>query len=59
MCSMGVVVEFALREQLKRESTSNEIETPEEDKANPVDGEVEFYFHVSFKDYNWRHGPIQ
>ena len=45
MCDMGVVVEFALREQLKRESTSNEIETPEEDKANPVD--------VSLKDYNW------
>ena len=55
MCDMGVVVEFALREQLKRESTSNEIETPEEDKANPVDGEVEFYFHVSLKDYNCQH----
>ena len=55
MCDMGVVVEFALREQLKRESTSNEIETPEEDKANSVDGEVEFYFHVSLKDYNCQH----
>ena len=33
MCDMEVVVGFALREQLKRESTSIEIETPEEDKA--------------------------
>lgn len=54
----GLVVGFALREQLKRESTSYEIETPEEDKDDPVDGEVEFYFHVLFKDYNRRHGPI-
>ena len=43
-------MEFALHEQLKRESTSNEIETPEEDKANPVDGKVGFYFHVGDMD---------